>query len=221
MAEQTVDPAGQSGNGTQASAQAAQVASTTPPEGYVEMSRLSGALVKIEQLTLANRALADASVQKDTTIATLTAKITTMEAEKGQLVGQHKTALDDISTKYSDAQKELAKKQALELKLGAIKASGHPELLAILDSLPTAENAEAQLVIVNQMAQFADGISKKREQELLAGNMDGGTGLGSGSTAAKPTTSDGWEAYIATLKPGSKERATAFDEYFNFVSKPK
>ena len=214
-----IEPTGQPA-GTQPSS-TGQPAPTTPPEGFVEMSRLTGALRKIEELTLANRILADTSGQKDVTIGQLNAKVTQYESDKASLVGQHTTALNELTGKYTVAQAELAKKSALELKLNAIKAAGKPELLAIIDSLPVAETPEAQLVIINNMAQFADGIAKKRETELLAGNVDGSTGLGSAPAGKKPTTPEGWDAYINTLPLGSKERKAAFDEYYLALNPPK
>ena len=215
-----IEPTGQPA-GTQPSSNG-QPAPTTPPEGFVEMSNdCTGALRKIEELTLANRILADTNGQNAITIGNLNAKVTQYESDKASLVGQHTTALNELNGKYTVAQAELAKKSALELKLNAIKTAGKPELLAIIDSLPVAETPEAQLQIINNMAQFADGIAKKRESELLAGNVDGSTGLSSAPAGVKPTTPEGWESYINTLPLGSKERKAAFDEYYLALNPPK
>ena len=209
---------GQSPAGTQASSNA-QPASTTPPEGFVEAARLNGALQKIQELTLANRALAEQLATKDVQLGDLTAKFTKLEAEKGQLVGQHTTALKELNDKYTDAQGQLAQKAALERKLAAIKTSGHPELLAIIDSLPVAENDEKQLQVINNMATFATELVKKREAELLAGSTDGSSGVSAPHAKEKPTTSEGWQAYVNSLPIGSKERQAAFDEWFAFANK--
>ncbi len=219
MPEPTETP-GQSGNGTQPSSNA-QGETTTPPEGFVPVERLNGALAKIQELTLANRALAEQLATKDVQLAETRTQATKLEAEKGQLVGQHTTVLKELNEKYTDAHGQLAQKAALERKLSAIKTSGHPELLAIIDSLPVAEDDEKQLQVINNMAAFATDLVKKREQELLAGNVDTSSGVGSLPAKEKPTTDEGWQAYINTFPLGSKERQGAFDEYWLFANRKK
>jgi hypothetical protein len=206
--------------GTQSSSQG-QATQTTSLEGYVEKARLDGALVKIQELTLANRALAEANTANQTKIADLTATLTQKEADNAALVGQHKTALEEIKGKFDTTSQELQKASARNLKLEAIKASGHAELISIIDDLPAAENAEAQLQIVNNMAKFAEGLVKKRESELLAGNTDSSTGMGTSLTPNMPSTEEGWQKYVQTFPVGSKERTAAFDEYFVWTTKPK
>jgi hypothetical protein len=210
---------GQPENGTQASSTAQPVTPAQETGEMVPKARLDGALAKIQELTLANRALAEQIATKDIQLGDLTAKVTTLEAEKGQLVGQHTTALKELNDKYTDAQGQLAQKAALERKLGAIKTSGHPELLSIIDSLPVAEDDEKQLQVINNMAAFATDLVKKREAELLAGTTDGSSGIGAIHAKDKPTTSEGWQAYINSLPLGSKERQAAFDEWFAFANK--
>jgi hypothetical protein len=210
---------GQPENGTQASSTAQPVTPAQETGEMVPKARLDGALAKIQELTLANRALAEQIATKDIQLGDLTAKVTTLEAEKGQLVGQHTTALKELNDKYTDAQGQLAQKEALERKLSAIKTSGHPELLAIIDSLPVAEDDEKQLQVINNMAAFATDLVKKREAELLAGTTDGSSGIGAIHAKDKPTTSEGWQAYINSLPLGSKERQAAFDEWFAFANK--
>ena len=218
MSDQIETP-GQPGNGTQVSSNGQPATPTQDNGEMVPVARLNGALGKIQELTLANRALAEQIATKDIQLGEATAKVAKLEAEKGALVGQHTSALKELNDKYTDAQGQLVTKAALERKLSAIKTSGHPELLAIIDSLPVAEDDEKQLQVVQSMANFASDLVKKREAELLAGTVDSSSGVGTLSAKEKPSTDDAWQARINSLPLGSKERQAAFDEYFLFANK--
>jgi hypothetical protein len=212
--ETTVQPAG-----TQPSSQDQQ--GTVVPDGYVEKARLDGALQKIQELTLANRALAEQITQRDTSIGNLTAQLATKAAEIEKMTGQHATELGEVKGKLSTAELAARDAEALQRKLKAIKEANHPELVSVLDVLPTAETPEDQLAIVNRLAQFASGLVKRREEELLAGATDGSSGSASLSTAPAPASAEAWVKRINSLPPGSRERQEAWDQYYAFTTSKK
>jgi hypothetical protein len=183
----------------------------------VEKKRLDGALQKIEELTLSQKALAETGTTKDQTLAQRDAKIAELEAQKQAEIAKYDTMLQDLNAKYLNAQNELSKGAALQRKLKAITASGHTELLAIVDTLPAEASDEDQLKTVERFYGFAQNLVKAREKEILAGVTDGagGTGAGNGGgTPPVPQNDDEWTKKINSLPVGSKERQAAWDAYF-------
>jgi chromosome segregation ATPase len=200
-----------------------QPSSQVPPQSVegeesaelVEKKRLDGALQKIQELTLANKALAEQLATKDVALGQTSAQIAQKEAEFQQKTGEFQSTLQNLQREREELARKAAEAEAVNRKLTAIKAAGRPELVAIIDTIPVAQSDEEQIQVVNKLAGFADDIVKRREKELIAGLGDGSHSIAAGGAApAKPTTHDGWMNYINSLKPGSLEHQKAWDEYF-------
>jgi hypothetical protein len=207
---------GQTTTGTQPSAQTPP--SGAAPEGFVEKARLDGALQKIQELTLANRALSDQ-------VAALTQEKANLMAEIGNKESGWKAEQSEFTTKLESANKtqteleaQLAKSKALELKMKVIGDLNAPQLYSIISVLPDSTDEAVIKEKATQIASFAGQISKSREQELLAGVT---LTPQSPATTAKtlPTTNEGWQQYVNSLNFGSPEYQTAMDSWHSWLFK--
>ena len=191
------------------------------PAGYVPVLRLTNALQKIEQLTLANRALADQSVAKDATAGQLQAKLSLNEAQIAASAGEHSSILLNL-TKERDALKvEVAKFTATKAKIKLINDAKRPELYQILDSIPDAADEAGQKKIIDDLGAFAVNIASQREAQLVAGTIPGNNNPQGGTAAALPTSDKEWAVHLNALTLGSPERGKAMDQYFEWTRTPR
>src|SRR5512133_3889102 len=107
-------------------------ASTPPsgsaPEGFVEVTRLNGALRKIEELTLLNKTLTER-------MTNLTSDKTTLQADLQQKESVWNAQQSEITTKLGSAEKtiaelntRLASHEAIKLKMKLIEELKAPQL---------------------------------------------------------------------------------------------
>lgn len=190
------------------------------PAGFVEKARLDGALLKIQELTLANRSLTDQLAAKDQAIGSLQAQQAQKETEFVAKVGEHSTSISTLTAENADLASQLAKFKSLEAKVKAINELKRPELFSILDTIPDAQDDAQLKASLTKLASFADELRQKRETELLAGVTHTETQPG-GGLPAMPADEKGWMALVESKPFGSKERDKVWQDYFNFVAKPK
>lgn len=196
--------------------------SSGTPEGFVEKSRLDNALRKIEQLTLTNKALTDELTQIKGENGTLSAKLLSKEAEFTSALEASKSEASSNRT----AKEELAlqidqMKQASETqnrKLKAIREIGRPELVSIIDLLPSASTDEEQIKALKGIADFASAQVKSREKELTTGTTHTEV---TPQGAELPTTDDGWSKYVEGFSLGSEQRQKANDAWFDYLKSKK
>lgn len=190
-----------------------------PPEGFVEQARFSGAIKKIEELTIAARGHEAQLAEKVSENERLTAQLGTRDVEKTIAVGERDKLLETATTEKIALERELATARANLLKLKVIKDLGHPELIQIMDTIPSMVDEEALRTVIKDFAGFTQAQVTAREKELLSGQVPPASAIV--STDPAPTSDDAWQAKINTLPAGSPERAKAFDDWYAWQHKPK
>lgn len=194
-------------------------AATQVPAGYVEKGRLDGALLKIQELTLSNRAMIEQSNAKDATIGQLQAQLAETGANTKATAGEHSTLVQGLTKERDDLKVEVALNAKMKTKIKLIQEAGRPELFAILDSIPNADNEEAQKKMIADLGAFAVNIAKQRETQLTAGTLPG-TENPQSNTPALPKSDAEWSVYVNALPLGSLERTKAMDQYFAWTNTP-
>lgn len=185
-----------------------------PSEPMVETKRFTGAIQKIETLTTELRV-------KDQELAALNTQI---ERDKLQ------TAVKDAETQagYSERDKQLEaavlEKTTIEAETATLKATlakieiakelGHPELISIIDTIPTFEDADLQKKVMEDILGFADTKVKEREKSLLSGITPAVTPTPVPGEA-QPASNDAWKKQIA-LEPESAKRDKMFDDWWKW-----
>jgi hypothetical protein len=193
------------------------VTKTTNPETDYE-ARYKGLVKKVEELTLANRALNDQLAGKNSSEEQLRSQLVVKDAEKTTSVGERDKLLQSITQEKMSLEAQLAELKGLALKVEVINELGRPELLKIANRLPSMTDKEALKVVLQDFAGFADDLVQKREKDLLAGITPALSGAGNVKTGL-PASESEWDQHINSLGLGTRERAQAMDEYWNWLER--
>jgi len=195
------------------------------PQGYVPESRLTGALQKINELTVTNKSLVDQLTAANTRIGELQAHSQSKETEWSAKVGEGSQKLEAVSGERDGLKAENARLQAELDKAKLVGELGHYTLLPILDQIPSDADPEKQKQNIERMATWADQLLQQREEQLTAGQTGTVTQPTQTVTDGQqtPKTAKQWEAHIESLPYGSPERNEAWESYWKVVSgsKPK
>jgi chromosome segregation ATPase len=181
------------------------------PQGFVEKARFDGLVRKVEELTLANRALEGDLADKTSQIEQLKGQLTVKDTEKQVAVGERDKQLGDVVAENTRLKSELQELQALQLKVKVAREMGRPDLITILDSIPAIEDEEALRTVMANFTEYADRQVKQREEQLLSGLTD----LESppAATQAAPSSRDAWIEHIESFTLGTPERQKALNDY--------
>ena len=190
------------------------------PAGYVELARLTGALQKVQELTLSNRALLETNNSLNATLGQLQAQVAAGDANVKATAGEHTSILQSLTKERDELKEELKKSAATKLKIKLITEAKRPELFAILDSIPNAGDDAAQKKVIDELGAFAVNIAQQRETQLLAGSTPGSNNP-QAVTTPLPTSDKAWGEYVNALPLGSPKRQQAMDQYFAWTTGPR
>ncbi|HEY45699.1 MAG TPA: hypothetical protein G4O14_02810 [Anaerolineae bacterium] len=181
------------------------------PDGFVEKGRFDGAIRKIEELTIASRSHAEELKAKDLEIERLTASLSSKDIEKTVAVGERDKNLETALTENQALLTEVQQLRAYKMKVETAREMGRPELIQILDKIPDLADAEVLKSVMADFVKFREDGIKERETALLSGITPPAPPIH--NAPEKPTTGEGWSAYVNKFPIGSKERQAAFDEW--------
>lgn len=193
---------------------------TAEPEGFIKKERLDGALAKIQELTLTNRALTDQVNALQTKYGTLEGAVSQKDAEASVKAGDFQKQIQVLQEQLNTANATIKIGENDKLKLKALQEMGRPDLISVMDTIPAGPDLESTKLAFSNIAKYADDIKKRRETELLSG-LSGSQSVASPTAPPAPQTEKDWTAHIESLPLGSKERQKAWDAYFAFINKPK
>jgi len=200
---------------TQAAGQAAGI-----PAGLVEAHRLTSAMQKIQELTLANRTLADQLATFTTSSGELRVQLATQEAGFATKAGEHAKLVSEYEAREVGYKTSALSAEKLARKIKAIQAVGQPALLSIIDVLPDADDDEKQIAAIKGIAEFATQQAKVRETQLTSGITHTEVVSQAGVTEL-PTTDEGWSKHMEKFPLGSEERGLATEQWFAYLNIPK
>lgn len=194
----------------QAPGQQAPAAPAAPAEDW--KSRYDGLVKKTEQLVGEKRTLETELATLRTQIEQLNGQLSLKDVEKTAAVGERDKQLQAYVQQVTQAEAELKRLKALELKLQVANELGDPSLLKIAQHIPDLADPEALKVVMKDFAGFVSERVQAREKQLLAG-----TGVIGGvvqTTPAKPQSDSEWRAQIAEIPFSEPEkRRRALDDY--------
>lgn len=194
-----------------------------PLQGYVPEARLTGALQKIQELTLTNKSLMDQLTAANTRIGELQAQSQSKETEWSAKVGEGSQAIQTVTGERDGLKAENARLQAELDKAKLVGEMKHYNLLPILDQIPSDPDPEVQKANIERMATWANDLLAARENALTAGQTQTVTQPNGTVTAASesPKTPKQWEAHIESLPYGSPEREAAWNTYWEVLTSKK
>jgi hypothetical protein len=191
-----------------------------PPAGFVEQARFTGAIQTIEKLTLEKRDLDAKFAQLTSENERLKGEAVQGDTERTIAVGERDKQLQTLVEQDKAKDNELAELRALKLKMEVAKEIGKPDLIKIADRIPSISDREVLKTVMSDIAGFADDAVRAREKELLAGITPGISGV-QPVRSVSPANEKEWTAHINSLPLGTTERAKAFDDYYEWLQKPK
>ena len=194
-----------------------QQAQTTPFSQSEDWEgRYKGSVKKIEELVVANRNLEAKLAEALSQIERKDADLSLRETEKTVAVSERDKQIQDLVSKSSEVEKQLAELQALQLKVKVATELGRPDLLGLAQHIPNVTDEGVLKTIMTDFAKFSETAVKQREQQLLSGTSFAG-GV-SPTTTTAPQSDAEWMALINNAGLGTKERSKAFDDYYAWLS---
>ena len=137
---QTPESSPDTGNTQQAnggSAETTNQSNNDPLQGYVPEARLTGALQKIQELTLTIKSLQDQLSAANTRVGELQAQAQSKETEWSAKVGEGSQALQAMTGERDSLKADNARLQAELDKAKIVGELKHFSLLPILDQIPS------------------------------------------------------------------------------------
>lgn len=181
-----------------------------PPDGYVEQARFTGAIQKIEELTVANRDQATRLDTQTSELELLKLTASSKDQETTIVVGERDKLLNASADEVRALNTEVTTLRAYKRKVEMAKKMGRPELINTLHIIPDMEDDEALQAVMTDILGFRDTGVEQRERELTSGIIPSTTHIE--AVDVKPTTDEGWKRYVNSFPTGSKERAAALEE---------
>lgn len=185
------------------------------PGEVTDEKRLGGAILKIEELTIAKRALEADLATKSSEIEQLNVQLGTKDIERTVAVGERDKNLETILTEKQALDTEVLALRAYKMKVAMAQKLGAPELITLIDRIPDMQDEEALETVMTDFLSFRQAGIKERETVLLAGVTPPAPPIQ--NVPAKPTTGDGWKALVASLPLGSKERDQALTDWGDWL----
>lgn len=191
-------------------------APTTPP-GEDYKPRYTGAVQKIETLTLELKQAQTELATKASELEQLNAQLGLKDTEKDVAVRARDKQLEEALTANQASEVELAKLRALQLKVEIANELKNPRLMQIAQSIPDLTDKEVLTQVMKDFDSFANDAVKEREAQLMAGITPQ---VGPGPvTTTTPVTEDAWKEKIAGFELGSPQRVKALNDYGDWLEK--
>jgi len=177
--------------------------------------RYKGSVKLAERLTIANRTLTEQQQVQTSENEQLKTALASKEIEQTVAVGERDKNLETILTENATQASELVTLRAHKAKVDLVKELGHPELISILDSIPTMSDPEMQKTVMMDFVQFREEGVQEREKSLLSGITPPVTPIV--DTPIAPTTNEGWQEKLNELPLGSAERQKLSDQWYEWT----
>ncbi len=178
-------------------------------------ARFDGQVRKIEELTLRVRDLDGQLAAKTSETEQLRAQLSLKDTEKTAAVGERDKTIQELTQSKTSIEGELGRLRGLELKVKVAREMGRPDLLRVLDTIPNMSDESALKTVLGTLSEYADSAVREREKQLLSGITPPISGSAKG--AGVPASEKEWQEQINNLPLGSKERAKAHDDYWNWL----
>lgn len=179
-------------------------------------ARFDGQVRKIEELTLRVRDLDGQLAAKTSENEQLRAQLSLKDTEKTAAVGERDKTIQELTQSKTSIESELERLRGLELKVRVAREMGRPDLLRVLDTIPNMSDETALKTVLSTLSEYADSAVREREKQLLSG-VTPPISNGGAKGAGVPASEKEWQEHINSLPLGSKERAKAHDDYWNWL----
>jgi len=191
----------------------------SPPEGFIEQKRFTGAIQKIQTLTEELRVKDQEQAALNSQIEQIKQQQAVREAEVTAGYGERDKQLEAaLKDKLSvEAESGLLKNKIRKIDMA--KELGHPELVNIIDTIPTFEDDALQKKAMEDIIGFSQNAVQAREDSLLSGltpAVSPTTPVGD----ALPASDEAWSKAIEVEEDPTK-RKIMFDQWYDWGTSQK
>jgi chromosome segregation ATPase len=144
----------------------------------------------------------------------LESRIDTLSTEKDSINSQNQSKIDELTQSLAEKEETLSKLTTFQKKVQIARDMGHPELVKVVDSVPDSDDEEVIKKHFKSILDLTSDLVKAREEQLSEGLSPGGV---DSDGAPLPNTHEGWQELINDLPLGSRDRAKAQDQYFQWT----
>jgi hypothetical protein len=218
MPEETnTTPEQQGADNSAAPDQQASPAQTINLDDYVEKKRYTGAIQALQEKDKSLKELEAQLAARSSEIEQFRTQLSEADVEKNSLLADRDAKLTEATQKLTDTEKELVNMQAQMMKVDVAQEIGHPELIKLLDTIPSIPDKEALTNVMKEIAGFAEEQVKAREEELLSGRTPEVSPAQTTPAYPDGNNVEAWESYISKLDPFSDEYNQAMEAFHKAV----
>jgi hypothetical protein len=188
--------------------------SSTAPEGFIEQKRFTGAIQKIQTLTEELRTKDAEQAALNSQIEQLKQAQAVKDAEAQAGYGERDKQLEAALLEKKTIEAEALALKGKMRKIDMAKEMGHPELVSIIDTIPTFDDDKLQQEAIDDIIRFTEERVKAREETLLAG-VTPTVSPTPNPGDAQPASSEAWKKNI-DAEPDPTKREALFDAWFDW-----
>jgi chromosome segregation ATPase len=186
------------------------------PDGFIKKERFTGAIQKIQTLTEELRTADQERHALNSQIDQLKQDLAVRDAEAQAGYGERDKKLEAALKEKQDIEARAAGLESKLRKIDMAKELGHPELVAIIDTIPTFDDDDLQRKAMEDILSFSEAQVKQREETLLAGVTPSVSPTA--PTDTTPATNEAWNEAIEAEQDPQKRQAL-FDDWWEWREK--
>lgn len=137
-----------------------------------------------------------------------------LSVEKDSLLKENQSKIDELTKALEEKDGKLSDLSKIQLKVQVANELGHPELLQLVDAIPSSDDPEVVKESMKTILGFTKAQIEKREAQLTEGLSPGET---ISERTPMPSTEQGWLDLIGRQSLGSDEYNKVMDAYFNWA----
>jgi len=188
-----------------------------PSEPMVEQKRFTGAIQKIQTLTEELRSKDQEAAALNSQLEQLKTQQAVKDAEAQAGYGERDKKLEAALLEKTTIEAEAATLKSMMRKIEIAKELGHPELVEIIDTIPTFDDEALQKKAMEDILGFSEKRVQEREKSLLSG-ITPAVSPTPAPGEVLPATNEAWTASIEA-EPDQTKRTVLFDKWWDWRQK--
>jgi hypothetical protein len=180
----------------------------------VEQKRFTGAIQKIQTLTEELRSKDQEAAALNSQLEQLKMQQAVKDAEAQAGYGERDKKLEAALLEKATIEAEAATLKGMMRKIEIAKELGHPELVEIIDTIPTFDDEALQKKAMEDILGFSEKRVQEREKSLLSG-ITPAVSPTPAPGEILPATNEAWTASIEA-EPDQAKRSALFDKWWDW-----
>jgi DNA repair exonuclease SbcCD ATPase subunit len=200
------------------SEEATPVQQDTPPaQPEVDWeARYKGSVKKIDEKHAELKVLQEKLNEANARVAELEANQSQLSTTQTVQQAEWQKKVEELTEKTIQLNAEIEPLRAEKAKAEIARSMGAAHLFPILDRIPYSPDPDVQKQIIKDFSDWGKNLTQETEQRLLAGSSPSIPTVDPQEKSV-PQSADQWQRHVNSLPLGSKERADAMSQMFQFM----